>query len=271
MLRFSNTSTQDILNKINDTTIECFRTKCLEIIEKYGSVVDYNLVITGTMGSGKTTLLETLSLLFHTNKLSIINFPEYLYAPGGELSGDLLKKKLEGKISSLTFQSYILDMWDETLNDYYKNEGIKLYERCVDDSVICFCGLDHKNKNLDDDELKVLQTKLTKTIEKHHEVPTYLKDNINFIVVKSNDLNNTLIKIIDVILHDLEHKIDNRIIGLSVTPKQSFDRIKMRGRKGEDKYDFEIVRIFNDYYKKLYEYLNNNKYIKDMSVMKDLL
>lgn len=268
MLRFGDNSDVSILRKISDTTKSYFEKNVIDNIVK--SSVDYNLVITGTVGSGKTTMLESISALFEKFSKPTINFPEYLHTMNGELSGELLKKKLESDISSLTFQSYILDMWEKTLYHNYKEEGIKLYERCVDDSVICFCNLDHYNERLTLMEFISLFDKMKKTIENYPNIPSYFHDT-NFIKIKSKSLNENLMEIIDIISSDIASGIKHRIVGIEVTDNQSFERIKDRNRDGENSYDIQSIMLFNDHYNKLFTFLSENKNIKSIMDLRQFL
>jgi len=258
MLRFGSNDDKTILRKLSNDTLEKFK-----IFNSIPKEVDYNLVITGTVGSGKTTLLESLSLLLKNNGHSPINFPEFLYTVNGELSGELLRKKIDQDISPLTFQSYILDMWENTLKVCYKNTGVKLYERCVDDSVICFCNIDHHNDQLTLTELISLYDKLRKTISAYPNIPSYFNVN-NFIKIQSGSLNENLQEILSIIESDIKNGINKRIIGVEVSNMQSFERIKDRNRDGENNYCIDAVSLFNNHYNKLFKFLENNQFIKSI-------
>ena len=120
----------------------------------------YILSITGPIGSGKSTLIKSLKQ--HLSKTyKVITIPEYI--DGDPIFGlEMLKRFINGSISSLTFQSYILDYYSNIIKDILKDisSEIVLIEKLPYDSVYCFGSVAVKNKQLTQQEFDVLVNKL---------------------------------------------------------------------------------------------------------------
>ena len=254
-LKFSENNQEIIGSKINNDTIEMFK-KCL-IQENKVKLNRYNLVITGTVGSGKSTICESLAYILNICGVKTNNFPEFLFVDD-ELSKSILKKKIDGVISASTFQSYILDNWEKILIKNQKKDGLNLFERCVDDSVICFCNIANKNDDLTEIQLLSLFERL-KHINQKYSMPSYFDKNIHFTEIQSSDLNFNLMQILDIINSDMKTNTTKRIIGLSVSDYDSKARIQSRARDGEDGYSMTIIKMFNLHYKKLFKHLEKHK------------
>lgn len=254
-LKFSDNDQKTIESKINNDTIEMFK-KYLTPENKI-KLNRYNLVITGTVGSGKSTICESLAYIFRICDLKTNNFPEFLFIDDA-LSKSVLKKKINEEISTSTFQSYILDNWEKILNENQEKSGLNLFERCVDDSVICFCNIANKNDDLTEIQLLSLFERL-KNINKKYSMPSYFDKNVHFTEIQSSDLNFNLTQILDIIKSDMKTNITMRIIGLSVSDYDSKARIQSRARDGEDGYSMDIIRTFNSHYKKLFKHLGKHK------------
>lgn len=213
---------------------------------------NYNLVITGTLGSGKSTICDILSIY-----IDCLCYPEFLSSSNiGQL---LLEQKLSGNISSACFQRYILDNWEIILKKNF-NKKFKLFERCIDDGLICFSNLDNKFGRMSDLEMYENYNKIRK-INKQYSVPSYFDKNLNFIKVENTDLNNALLEIIDIIISDLYNNIENRIIGIDISFDLSLNRIITRARKGEEHYDKKSIELYHNCYKNLFELLEQQHHI----------
>ena len=219
---------------------------------------DYNIVITGTVGAGKSTRCEALFHIFKSCEIPVNPFPEYINSVDGEdISAKLLKKKLCGDVSPNTFQSYVLDSWEKYLVGH-KKPGLNLYERCVDDSFVCFCNIENRDNKLSELQLLSLFERLQK-INKTYDIPSYFDKNIHFTEIQANDLNFNIKQIVEVIISDIQAGVKKRIIGLSISDFNSKERIKRRSRDGEDNYTMEVIRLFNSHYNKLFELLSKHK------------
>lgn len=222
----------------------------------------YSLVITGTVGAGKSTVCESLLMIFKTlfPNLNIITYPEFLYVKDEDVGEKLLNNKISGDISSNTLQSYILDNWRHIMRMNKPHSGFKLFERCVDDCVICFCNLENKTNRLSDAQFMNLYEELKK-IDEEFEIPTYFQTNderrqSHFTKLYSNDLNYNLQKILSIISGDIINSISNRIIGLSIQPKTSKERILIRSRSGECGYSDDEIALYSNHYEKLFAMLD---------------
>lgn len=251
--RFSNNSDEQILSKINTTTLD--RIKSFQ-----GLNINYSLVITGTVGSGKSTMCESLSALFSTINIHTNNFPEFLYI-NDDVSGSLLSKKINGQISVITFQNFVLDNWECILKQKGINNEFNLFERCIDDSVLCFCNIANKNGEIADLELYSMYKRL-RSINNIYNMPSYFDSEIHFTEIISGNLDFNVNQVLDIIESDLKNGIDKRIIGLSVSDFDSKFRIKTRGRDGENSYDDNLIKRYNKHYNKLFKILSKGKNIK---------
>lgn len=255
---FSGNDERTIASRIDDTTLMEL-SKLIEDEECMKNLNSYSLVIAGTVGSGKSTVCESLVYMF--NKLNknqtIITFPEFLYTSDEVLSDKLLCGKLNGSISANTLQSFILDQWKKILKDNIDQQGFRIYERCVDDSVFCFCNMENQYKNISDIQLLGLFDEL-KQIDNEFNVPSYfIHNDSKFVKIDSGELNNTLKNVISIMRHDLTHNIKQRIIGLSVSFEVSKYRIKLRSRNGESCYTDQQIQNYINHYEKLFQLLIN--------------
>ena len=267
-VRFSENSTEVIMSKLNPDTIEQYKSHIPAIISHLSK---YNLAITGTIGSGKSTICESLTYIFELLGVKVNKFPEFLYidelstaSPSVQhmpnFSNTILKKKIDKTISPLTFQSYVLDSWETILNLNGNEKGMYIYERCIDDSVICFCNVANKDGSLTDMQLLSLYERLV-SINQSFNVPSYFDPNVHFVEISSSDLNFNLLQILDIIISDAKNNINKRIIGLSVSDFDSNARIKSRARNSESGYSIDFIKLYNSHYRRLFKYLNKHKHL----------
>ena len=269
-LPFSNTSNDEIASKISKQTIMmAARYLPLDDPVIVEGLKSYNLVITGTVGAGKSTMCESIAYILRCihPSLPIITYPEFLYINDSELSSNLLCKKFVGGVSATTFQSYVLDNWRFVLkqNEPWKHSGFKLFERCIDDTVICFCNFENKEKRMSDLQLVSLYEDL-KQLVNEFDIPTYFElqpheKNSHFTKIYSTDLNYNLQRVLSIISADIANGITNRIIGLSVESKTSKNRIILRNRDGESGFTDEQIIDYNDHYERLFNMLDHGKRI----------
>lgn len=198
----------------------------------------YILSITGPIGSGKSTLIKSLKQ-YLSKTYKVITIPEYI--DGDPIFGlEMLKRFINGSISSLTFQSYILDYYSNILKDI--SSEIVLIEKLPYDSVYCFGSVAVKNKQLTQQEFDVLVNKLELL---KLDLPTY-KSNLK--VLNTDSLSNILNKSINIINEDLNNGITKRAIYLKCNLEVCKERIMLRNRSGEDKYSPEYLQQIIDFY-----------------------
>lgn len=258
-LHFTDNS-NDVISKIDKNVLDYITINITPIKDK---LIDYNLVITGTVGAGKSTRCEALYHIFKLCNLPTNPFPEYINnTDSSEHSRSMLKKKISGEVSPNTFQSYILDSWEKYLSTNDK-PGLNLYERCVDDSFVCFCNIENKGNKLTEIQLLSLFERL-KSINTKYNIPSYFDEDIHFTEILSNDLNLNLKQIVDIIISDVKSNVKKRIIGLTVSDYVSKERIKQRSRDGEDSYTNEAIRLFNSHYEKLFKLMSEHQNLTRM-------
>ena len=260
--RFSSNTPEEIASKIDETAYE--RVKSF-----HDKIKDYSLVITGTVGSGKSTICESLSYLFSTVGIETNNFPEFLFV-NDDVSGLLLTKKINGQISNVTFQNFVLDNWECILRRKNTKGKFNIFERCVDDSVMCFCNIANANLEIKDIEFYSMYQRLLK-INETYDTPTYFDKNVHFTKIMSGNLSFNLCQILDIIESDLKKGINKRIIGLVVSDFDSKQRIKLRNRSGESSYDDVLIKNYNTHYKELFSMLEQGGYVKRFLDMGKLL
>ena len=269
-LPFSNTDILDIARKLDDDVIKSAR-ELLFVPGNIQRLNNYSLVITGTVGSGKSTICESIAYICNTYcpEVNVITYPEFLFVSDSQLSASLLERRLNGSISINTLQSYILDEWRSLLDMNKDKHGFRIYERCVDDTIACFCNMANKDAALSDIQLLSLYER-SKEITNEFSVPSYFMAHADrrysdpgcrFIKIESGALCETIINIIDIIADDLRNDIDQRIIGLSVTPEVSKYRIRLRSRTGESAYTDQAIFNFVNHYEKLYSAIESGKRI----------
>ena len=259
---FSTNSTDIIASKINSATIQAYKTKLTPLLTQ---LEHYDLIITGTIGAGKSTLCESITYIITSlfPGLSLSTFPEFLFIDP-EIAGTMLELRLSKQITVATFQSYILDNWEKALKQASNKTSFRIFERCVDDCVICFANLANKHNEMSDQFLLSLYERM-KLIDQQYNIPTYLDFDdreLHFTEINSSDLNFNLLQILDIITCDLNNKVTSRIIGLSVSSFDSEQRIKQRSRDGESAYDKYIIDVHNTHYKKLFKLLAKGNRIK---------
>ena len=263
---FSELSDGEISQKITDETIERVRLYLnnLATPDIINKLQDYSLVITGTIGAGKSTICESIVHILKTlyPSLSLITYPEFLFVNDGDTSNKLLTEKINNRVSVNTFQSFILDKWRNILEQNKNEKGFKIFERCVDDCVFCFCNIENKRQKLSDFQLFSLYEELKK-LDEIYQVPTYFEtttvknNDSHFTKINSTDLNYNIQTIFSIISADLHNGIKNRIIGLYADTKLSKERIRKRLRDGELGYTDEQIDDYNKHYKKLFKILDN--------------
>lgn len=196
----------------------------------------YTLAITGPIGAGKSSLIKNLK-----KKLNCSIIPEYI--DGDPIFGlEMLKRFIDGKISSLTFQSYILDYYANIICNENNYENIVLLEKLPYDSVYCFGYVAFKNGNLTKQEFDVLVEKLQKI---NANFPNYKE---SLIVIESDTSENVLNKTLKIINEDIKNNIKHRVIYLRCNLETCKERIAIRNRSGEDNYPDNYLQQIIDFY-----------------------
>lgn len=270
---------------ISETVKNEFQNK---ISQYFGSnaLKNYQLIITGPIASGKSTLLQHVIELFKINSVPYCPILEYIDYDI-KIGTEMLHRYINKEISNSTFQNYILDCYDIQLK-HHKNDGPKLYERPIDDSIMCFANIaNYNDADLTDFDLMALYIK-SQNINAKYNVPSYTtinpkqqipigsvvkeiedvqlpvirNDSTKFIELVSNSIEESLMIIIDIIHDDLENQTTKRIIGLNVSLSTCKYRIQKRGRECESNYSDEYLDSIINYYQKIYKLIKDKKTVR---------
>ena len=211
----------------------------------------YNVVISGCIGAGKSTCLDMMAYLLEQTGKPVNSLPEFVNM---HLGIDILKERIEDKISCLTFQSFILDRYLQ--NELSKNK-INLLERLPDESVLCFCLENFISGQITEDELNVLWKKAGR-IDKEKEFPSYREKHVVTIIEKT-DINEILQEIGKNMRRDIKHHASKEplthIFMLRIDSELSIQRVLFRDRDGEKYYTPEYITRICEIYNRLIEKL----------------
>lgn len=229
------------------------------LVNLYEPSFSYSLVITGTIGSGKSTICSFIEHALTLSNIPVVAYPEFLYTDTSELASLILRNKIVGHISQLTFQSYILDCWHDILKRNVDRTGVHIYERTPDDTVICFAGLAHLRGEMSTPEYHVLYQRMMEIDAQCHNSVSYFTD-FDFTELDVTDLSiaEAVRRVLCIIADDMQamssgRKVMTRVIGLNVSDAEAKKRIQRRDRAGESGYTDEILRMYNRQYRSMYE------------------
>ena len=242
----------------------------LDLFKEYKTINNYNLVITGSVGVGKSTMCQIiykiLSILYDNIKI----YPEYInwLFKDSHLNTDIalgrimLDSKLNGTISAVSFQNFVIDIWDNLLtnNNFKSKSNINILERLPEDAIYCFSKECRNNNEMTQNEYESILEKYNNLIQKHDLIET---KNCELIIINNEkELVVTVREILNIIINDLNQGITNRIIGLKVSEDEYIKRIQKRGRSCEvDTIALDIYRHYNKYYSEYYSEFTNKREI----------
>lgn len=207
------------------------------------------------------------------NEYTINAYPEFIQVRGQEAL-DILKRHLNKEVSTFEFQHFILDCWDDLMENQplvHRTNTINVFERCCDDSVICFSNVIYKMdpNRLSKEELKTLFDDM-RDIDYDYHLPCY-DGNYEFEELMTNNIDVLIKKTIDVIVNDCANGVENRFIGLSAPFNIIKQRIYKRGRNGEENYKIEQLKMYSRHYELLYEKLRRHEIINKFEQLDELI
>ena len=212
------------------------------------------IVVTGPVGVGKSTFINNLASCFDIHGVKYRVIPEYITGdPNGQ---SMLTQYFNKEITPYEFQAYIIDYY----NLYLANlididpDTILLFERCVDDSVLCFGNLLYKKHEISLIDYYHLYMNSLMTDSKFN-IPSYFnrrEGDYSFMVFKTFDgvdYSKIIYEILEVATNG------NLIFGLYNDDKVCYDRVVERDREGESAYSLQSIIEFNQRYNDIYNYI----------------
>ena len=239
------------------------------------------VIVTGGVAIGKTTIITRLVQLLGDDNVIVVR--EYIDSLRDGV--EMLNRYLTNEIDCYTFQKYILNYYETTLEriSYLDlTNKIVIFERTVDDSITCFSNRDHNIGKLSTEQFFEL-FQIAKRIDERYSLPSWLvsttidnaerndKNENVFIPIRSNDVE----KDSNIIYSIIENRIgtnhySNIIIGLYNDAAECYKRIQKRNRKGEEAYTKEWIADFNYNYMRLFQKLMDGESV-DITGMDSLL
>lgn len=272
-----------IKQHLNEEDYEFIYRKILELISILPPRFQYNLVLIGPVGVGKSTICTLLYYLldqaYNDFATDVYCYPEFLQVNSKE-SHEILKEHLEGSKSSYEFQKYILHCWATMMqtqplaSNTDQCRRFNVFERCCDDSVICFANLWHRISpgSLNEAELQLL-FKISQIQNKQFNLPTYFtEDSVVVKKVKSGHIATILLEIINIIRDDFENSSNRTMfIMLDTDVDTLMHRINIRSRPGEHAYNVSTISAFHRHYQLLFDKLEREGRLKDYSDLDELV
>lgn len=255
-----------IKQHLDESDYEFIYRKITDLIGIIPPSFQYNLVLIGPVGVGKSTICTLLYYLIDRAYTEFCTdvycYPEFLQVNSKE-SHEILKEHLEGSKSSYEFQKYILHCWTvmmqkQPLAHDSSCRRFNIFERCCDDSVICFANLWHQQSpnSLNEDELQLL-FKLSQLINKQFRIPTYFTDDsVSVKKVPSGHIATILLEIIEIIKADFENSSNRTtFVMLDTDVDTLMHRINVRSRPGESAYSSDTITALHRHYQLLFDKL----------------
>lgn len=246
--------------------------KCINQFDRFApDEFEFNLVFVGPVGVGKTTLCTLLYYLltstYSGTDIEVYCYPEFLQVDSKE-SHEVLKRHLTGEMTSYEFQKYILGCWNKMMtkqplhNPSGPKRRINIFERCCDDSVICFSNLwnMYHPDSLTDAQLFDLFL-ISQELNHEFNMPTYFTNNpagIQFERLTSTAPSSMVTHVINTITQNLSIGNNELFIGLESDANTLVDRIHIRNRPGESAYTPENISDFLEHYQLLYDHIGRH-------------
>lgn len=220
------------------------------------------VLISGAVGVGKSTFISNMTNYFDANGIKYAVVPEYV--TGDPHGIKILNKFFNGELSPYDFQHYIIEYYDAyigVLDEIIDEDTIVIFERCIDDSVLCFANILYQNKRITEEEFFELYKYSIRTNRKYN-IPSFFErypNDYTFMLFKTLDNVNYAEAVNNII--QVTGK-DNLLFGLYNDIDVCYNRILKRNREGESSgYNIDKVRAFNECYEHIYSAVTSNKAI----------
>lgn len=223
------------------------------------------VVVTGGVAVGKSSIIKQLKQHLDEQHIPYIIIPEYIDVL--EDAGEMLQKYLRKEMKAIDFQWYVTKYYENYIMSLPLNgDELLIFERVLDDAVICFANNDNKNDEISTEDLLKLYN-YARDIDSKYNFPTYFDlQNTTFITIKTNDKNIDG-NIINNIINNSEYQ--KTIIGLFNSAEECYQRMLSRNRPGESNaYTISSINSFNTHYMKLYQSLMVGEKIRFVSLGK---
>ena len=189
-----------------------------------------DIVISGSVATGKSTVMK--ALVDHLKDLDVQVYHEFIY--NDPFAQEVLRKRMRGEISALTFQNFILDKWFQL--ELIPRKSINIYERLPDDAVEVFA-----QSSLMPDEYGIQLRRLNEL-----SFPKYTDMN------KSNciwiDYTNEIGKDMSSMLSTVSSMIGKyRYIVISIKSPSNYENFKKRNREGEFYTPEQLAKLYERY------------------------
>ena len=210
------------------------------------------VIIAGGVAVGKSSIITALTKYLDSQHVKWLYIPEYIDVKEDGL--EMLNKYLRGEITVYTFQTYVIEYYNEYLGALsLDGDEVLIFERGLDDAITCFSNLDYAKGKLTIEEFCKLY-ELVKSYDEKYNIPSYfMTSNRIFLPVRTDDATRDG-NIIGSIICNRSN--DNIIIGLYNSDEVCYGRMIHRNRPGEkEAYSLKVIAKFNYTYAKLYRVL----------------
>lgn len=262
-----------------DDILDNFR----NLIDSLDRAFQYNIVFVGPVGVGKSTICTMLYFLldraFGNFDADVYCYPEFLRIEP-EVGHTVLRKHINGEMSSFEFQRYILSCWDtlmttQPLSRDNNARRFNVFERCCDDSVICFSNIWNQRTpdKLNDFQFIQLYEESQK-LNKRHNIPTYFRDDyitLAFDVIQTKSLYEMLTDLISIISRHIANGKTTMFIMIDADLDTLSDRILSRARPGENGYSHQNIEDFYMHYQLLHKYITEYGRLRSFQDIKCLI
>ena len=237
-----------------------------------------NIVVTGPIGVGKSTVINYLkqSLDITPNvHYSIVNeyiVEKYNNIPVGET---MLNMFMQNKLSSFTFQNYIIDWWDKQykwLDSNYNNIlvsqlnytlSVRIFERLPCDNIDCFAKYALLTNNMSQLEFDSLTNRCQSVLGKYQPIDYSNSSNVVLVNRNSKNVAENIYKDIISYMIQLNSKIETNELAQSnfthaynLLSSNHFNSIRAnidsRQRESDNLYTNDDLGYIVNYYNSLF-------------------